>query len=210
MQLDRTEVCIIMICVCITRRSAILCAGLVATIVWTAPSHAEDQAADVAPTSGITVTRTNDANGTIVVERWVNRPPEESPPAATGAAGTLLAAGVLTFGLAYVPAVATAGESALAIDRQLYVPIAGPWIDLAGRPNCGARSLSCSAEAGNQALLIVDGFFQGLGLIQVLAGLGQLAHDAPATAQVDERPAVHVRPAQLAAGGYGLAAIGKF
>ncbi len=29
-------------------------------------------------------------------------------------------------------------------------------------------------------------------------------------AKVDDRPTVHVRPAQLGAGGYGLAALGKF
>jgi hypothetical protein len=191
-------------------RPACASIGLVAILAWPAPSFAEDDVPVTAP-HGITVTRTLEPNGAVVVERWPDRAPAESPPASLGSGATLLLSGVVTFGLSYVPAVMTASESTFAIDKQLYVPVVGPWLDLANRPNCGAGSLSCNAEVGNQALLIVDGFFQGLAVVQVLAGLGAVARDsATAVAKVDDRPTVHVRPTQLGAGGYGLAAIGKF
>jgi hypothetical protein len=191
-------------------RPACASIGLVAILAWPAASFAEDDVPVTAP-HGITVTRTLEPNGAVVVERWPDRAPAESPPASLGSGATLLLSGVVTFGLSYVPAVMTASESTFAIDKQLYVPVVGPWLDLANRPNCGAGSLSCNAEVGNQALLIVDGFFQGLAVVQVLAGLGAVARDsATAVAKVDDRPTVHVRPTQLGAGGYGLAAIGKF
>jgi hypothetical protein len=125
-------------------------------------------------------------------------------------ADALITAGVITFGLAYVPAVATASMSTLPVDKHLIVPVAGPWIDLASRPNCSPGGLSCNAEIGNQALLIVDGFFQGLALIQILAGVGQASREVTVpVAKLENKPTVHVQPAQVA-GGYGLAAFGKF
>jgi hypothetical protein len=191
-------------------RPACACIGLVAILAWPAASFAEDDVPVTAP-HGITVTRTLEPNGAVVVERWSDRAPAESAPPSLGGGATLLLSGVVTFGLSYVPAVMTASESTFAIDKQLYVPVVGPWLDLANRPNCGAGSLSCSAEVGNQALLIVDGFFQGLAVVQVLAGLGAVARDsATAVAKSDDTPTVHVRPTQLGASGYGLAAIGKF
>jgi hypothetical protein len=196
--------------VSVTHRPACLCLGLLSVLAWPASSFAEDGAPASSP-NGVTVTRTLEPNGAVVVERWPDRLPAESPPPAIGTGGTLLLAGVVTFGLSYVPAVMTASESTFALDKQLYVPVVGPWLDLANRPNCGVGSLPCNSEIANQALLIVDGFFQGLAVIQVLAGLGAVAHDtATAVAKVDDTPTVHVRPAQVGAGGYGLAAIGKF
>ncbi len=196
--------------VCGIHRPACACIGLLTILAWPAVSLAEDGAPATAP-QGITVTRTLEPNGAIVVEQWPDKAPPESPPPAIGAGGTLLLSGVVTFGLSYVPAVMTASESTLKIDKQLYVPVVGPWLDLANRPNCGAGSLSCNAETGSQALLVVDGIFQALAVIQVLAGLGAIARDtATAVAKSDDQPSLLVRPAQLAAGGYGLAAIGQF
>jgi hypothetical protein len=207
LHLDRAEVSTM---VCRIHRSACACIGLVTILAWPAASRAEDGAPATA-SQGVTITRTLEPNGAVVVERWPDRAPAESPSPAIGTGGTLLLSGVVTFGLSYVPAVMTASESTFAIDKQLYIPIAGPWLDLASRPNCGVGSLSCNAETGNQALLVVDGVVQGLAVIQVLAGLGAVAHDtATAVAKSDDKPTVHVRPTRLAAGGYGLAAIGKF
>jgi hypothetical protein len=170
---------------CIRRRTATVCAGLVAALAWSTSSLADDSAGGV--------------------ER------AESPTAAQSGGAALLATGVITLGLAYIPASTIATTSTLAIDKQLLVPIAGPWIDLANRPNCGPRGLSCDAEIGNQALLIVDGFFQGLALIQILAGAAQVSRDASVpVAKIEEKPSVRVQPAQLGAGGYGLAALGRF
>ena len=168
---------------CNGRRAATVCAGLVVALAWSTSSFADDSAP----------------------------PGAESTHTATSGGGALIAAGVITFGLAYVPAVSTATTSQLPIDRQLLVPVAGPWIDLASRPNCGPTGISCNAEIANQALLIVDGFFQGLGLIQILAGVGQVSRDmSTPVAKIDLKPSVRLRPAQIGSGGYGLAALGKF
>ncbi len=170
---------------CIRRRAAAVCAGLVATLAWSTSSFADDSR-----------------------ERDI---PAESSHTVQSGGDALVAAGVITFGLAYVPAVSVATTSSLPIDKHLLVPIAGPWIDLANRPYCGPGGLSCNAEIGNQALLIVDGFFQGLSLIQLLAGVAQVSHDASTpVAKVDDKPSVRVQPAQIAGGGYGLAALGRF
>jgi hypothetical protein len=166
---------------CIRRRAATVCAGLVAALAWSTSSLADDSAPAGA---------------------------ESAHPASGG--GALVAVGFITFGLSYVPAVSTATTSQLPIDKHLLVPVAGPWIDLASRPNCGPTGISCNAEIGNQALLIVDGFFQGLALIQILAGVGQVSHDMSTEAKVDLKPSVRLKPAQIGAGGYGLAALGKF
>ncbi len=168
---------------CISRRAATICAGLVAALAWSTSSLADD----------------SDLAGA------------ESSPTASSGGGALIAIGFVTFGLAYAPAVSTATTSQVPIDKHLLVPVAGPWIDLANRPNCGPTGISCNAEIGNQALLIVDGFFQGLALIQILAGIGQVSHDmSTPVAKVDLKPSVRLRPAQIGAGAYGLAALGKF
>src|SRR5580698_9865082 len=123
--------------VCSIYRPACACIGLLTILAWPTVSLAEDGAPATAP-RGITVTRTLEPNGAIVVELWPDTAPAESPPPAIGTAGTLLLSGAVTFGFSYVPAVMTASESTFAIDKQLYVPVVGPWLDLANRPNCGA------------------------------------------------------------------------
>ncbi len=190
-------------------RTAIVCGGLAATLAWSSSSFAEDGAEPAVPAPGVTVT-SSEPNGA-VVESSPGRASAERPPAALASARTLLALGAVTFGLSYLPAMTSANASGLAVDRQLYVPVVGPWIDLAGRPSCGPGSGPCSAETLNQALLIADGFFQGLAVVQLLAGLSALAHDAATpVAKTDDGPGVRVSPVQVGRAGYGLAAIGEF
>ena len=194
------------------RRAVLAGIGLVATVAWPASSLAGDGATDAAPAPrAIGITRALEPNGAVALQQWPDKASGESPPAAGAAGPAVLFSGLVTFGLSYVPAVMTASESGVPVDKQLYVPVAGPWIDLGTRPTCGPATVSCSAEIGNQALLIADGFFQGLAVVQILAGLSMVAHEsATAMAKVDDRASVRVRPAALSGGGYGLAAIGKF
>jgi hypothetical protein len=198
-----------------TRRKVLAGIGLVATFAWSSSALAEDTAADAADAPRtIAITRTLEPNGAVVVQRWPDKASGESAPSAGAAGPAVLFAGLVTFALSYVPSVMTASESGVPVDRQLFVPVAGPWIDLGTRPTCGLRSVSCSAEVGNQALLIADGFFQGLAVVQILAGLTMVVRvareSASAVAKVEDQPSVRVRPAALSGGGYGLAAIGKF
>jgi hypothetical protein len=193
------------------RRSAIAGIGFAVALAWASSSFAEDNTDGQAePAPGITETRTFGASSA-VVERGSSDAPEEGSRRNSASSSKLLLSGFITFGLAYIPSVMTANTSGIAVDQQLYVPVAGPWIDLATRPNCGPGSMSCSTETANQALLIADGFFQGLAVIQVLAGLAALGHDAmTAEAAPDDKPAVRVSPAQVGREAYGLAAMGQF
>jgi hypothetical protein len=50
--------------------------------------------------------------------------------------GGLVAVGTTIFGLGYVPSVVVAAESNYKPDRWLYLPLAGPWINLTNRPTC--------------------------------------------------------------------------
>lgn len=192
------------------RRVATASVGFAVTLAWGWSSFAEDTGDPAEQAPGVTATRSFGASRA-VVERGSAEAPAEGPGPDSGTSSKLLLSGFVTFGLSYIPSVMSANTSGVAVDRQLYVPVAGPWIDLATRPNCGPGSMSCNAETVNQALLIADGFFQGLAVIQVLAGLAALGHDAmTAEAAANDKPAVRVSPAQVGREAYGLAAMGQF
>jgi hypothetical protein len=75
---------------------------------------------------------------------------------------TLLRSGGWTLGVSYLASVIAAAASARASDDLLYVPVAGPWLDLAqGEPGEHAH------ETLHDGLLIVDGVVQALGVVQV-------------------------------------------
>jgi hypothetical protein len=80
------------------------------------------------------------------VRRWPNRP--------------LLGTSALMFTGAYVPSVLFAKYNDDTTDN-LYIPVAGPWMELANEP----------ASSGNKALLAVSGVFQGLGALGMLTSL---------------------------------------
>ncbi|HTB72581.1 MAG TPA: hypothetical protein VK762_05040 [Polyangiaceae bacterium] len=193
------------------RRAAITGVGSAVVLAWASSSFAEDTGRPEAEAPGITATRTFGASGAVVAAQGSGDAPAEKQNSEVASPSNLFVAGVVTFTLSYLPALMSAGNSSLAVDRQLYVPVAGPWLDLAMRPNCGPGSMSCNAETVNQGLLIADGFFQGLAVVQLIASLGALAHDSTgADAAAEDKSGVHVRPAQVGRGAYGLAAIGKF
>ena len=162
---------------------------------------------------------------------WAQQTNIVTPPAAKPVAGAekaemytgpnraLISTGLVTFGLSYVPAVIVAGTSPQAADNHLYIPVAGPWMDLADRPACGApaptegdmnvpSSIPCDAETTNKVLLGVDGVFQGIGALTTLVGL--LSPEREEEPVTTGKPTVHVTPARMGVGGYGIAAFGNF
>lgn len=78
----------------------------------------------------------------------------------------LLHKGVWVLSLAYVPALIVAIESHLDADEYLYVPVVGPWLDLAHR-DCP----HCAHEGRNVGGLVTDGVFQGLGALSIVTSL---------------------------------------
>jgi hypothetical protein len=141
------------------------------------------------------------------------QPVAEAPHGYTGPNRALLVTGLATFGLSYIPAVTVAATSSLDADHHLYVPIAGPWLDLANRPPCEARYTSCDTENVNKVLIGVDGVFQAIGVIAIFTSFLAPEHERTVVT-ASERPRtptkVYVTPAHLGPGGYGLAAVGSF
>jgi hypothetical protein len=70
----------------------------------------------------------------------------------------LLVTSSVVFTAAYVPGVLVAAFRDQYTTDNLYIPVAGPWLELARE----------SATKGNQALLSIGGVFQGLGALGML------------------------------------------
>lgn len=85
----------------------------------------------------------------------------------------LITSGVLLLGATYASSlVVAAATSDYEPDRKLYIPVAGPWMDLAERKgDCGRGDApSCDDEDLYQVLLVADGIGQGLGALQIIGG----------------------------------------
>jgi hypothetical protein len=139
----------------------------------------------------------------IVIEQTSYSPPNRA----------LIAGGIAGFVGAYVPSVIVAVSNGNSFDRNLYIPVVGPWLDLANRPGCGGGQTSCARESGFAALLIVDGVVQVLGPVATALGfVVPERHRVIVTAKADEveKPSLHVAPASLGHGAYGVSAFGKF
>jgi hypothetical protein len=119
---------------------------------------------------------------------------------------SLLHSGIVTLGLAYVPAFIVAVESPLEVDNSLYIPVAGPWIDFGSR-NCP----TCSNETFNKVMLVTDGIFQGIGALNIL-GAFVFPETRVVTAQKlrPELARLQLAPARLGSGTYGFIASGAF
>ncbi len=124
----------------------------------------------------------------------------------------VLAGGILAFVGSYGAAVAVAAANHNSYDNNLYIPLAGPWLDLQNRPGCsGPGEANCtSKEDGAKALLVLSGVFQGLGALTIALGaIVPEKHHTTVQARAD-KPTVRVLPAQVSRDGYGLAALGTF
>jgi hypothetical protein len=118
----------------------------------------------------------------------------------------LFSSGLITTGLSYTPALVVAVNSDRSSDKYLYAPFVGPWLDLATRDDDSKL---------NNTLLVVDGVFQTIGALQLLASLMFINtgnHGAAATADASDTgiDLASVAPARLSQDGYGLLAVGRF
>jgi hypothetical protein len=127
----------------------------------------------------------------------------------TGPTLWMIETGLANFAFAYIPVVVVGATSGLAADRNLLVPLAGPWIDLTQRPACSPAS-TCSTESSAKALLVFDGVFQAIGAFTVVGGF-LITHETPAVrGTASSRPALRVSPAQIGTSGYGVVALASF
>jgi hypothetical protein len=124
----------------------------------------------------------------------------------------LVVSGLVTFGVSYGAAVAVAATSDHQGDKRLYVPVVGPWLDLADRGSCTIGSSACDGETTSKVLIVVDGIFQGAGLLAVVGGVlapgGSSSSHSTSTSV--SRTGVHFAPVSFGAGAPGLAAFGQF
>lgn len=123
---------------------------------------------------------------------------------------TLLSTGVGIFVVSYGASAVAGAISDRESDKNLFIPVVGPWIDLGDR-NCSTAEPCGNREDINKAMLITSGVVQGAG---VLMALGSLI--IPETTSVKEtrttaknKPTVAVAPVSFGAGA-GLGAIGRF
>lgn len=129
----------------------------------------------------------------------------------TGPNRALLRSGIVVLGLSYVPALVVASTNPRSDDDYLYIPVAGPWLDLGHREPCQ----SCGNESANKALLVIDGIFQGIGALEVVGSflfvetrVGASATRNPKRETARQIP-MSITPAYMN-GGYGIMAAGNF
>lgn len=166
------------------RSSFSLIAALLGTILLAIPAQAlaQNQTVIIPPDDDDTgeVTRTNTA------------------PILTGA---------VTFGLSYGAAVMVAATTDSDANDRLYVPLLGPWLAMADRPDCPVEDESCDSETTKKILLGVDGVFQAAGAISLVYGLLTPRRYTRTTVAGRE---VEFVPVSMQGGGKGFGLTGTF
>ncbi len=182
-----------------------------AALMWTSNSFAETTVVPPDPTAasvetGVAPTTTSDPTlRPILGERTTYKAPNRP----------LLIGGTILFLGSYAPAVIVAAAANTSFDNHLYIPLIGPWLDIANRPTCGSGLLepSCSSQGGRKALLAVDGVLQAAGAVSIVLGLvltGRQTEIVTAKAEPAKKPHVNILPSQMGRDGYGVAAFGDF
>lgn len=121
----------------------------------------------------------------------------------------LLSSGIFAVGVPYAASVIVATQSDHQGDKSLYLPVVGPWLDLADRGGCnGVGQPSCDKETGYKVLLVIDGVIQGIGALDLVGAF--LFPETRTVTTVSERPRLFVAPAYLGRSGYGVAALARF
>jgi hypothetical protein len=175
--------------------------------------------AEPAVTIGLTPTDTIEMRGTVNAGDAV---PGGGTVETTGSAVAVVG-GAVVLGLSYLPSAYVAAGSSLSADQALYVPVFGPWIDLANRPSCSqpvypagvtVPADACAPESAYRAALVTAGALQAAGAILLLAGLPYSVQvvggpESKAANPKANEPATQPRAAIVPTFG-GLAIEGKF
>jgi hypothetical protein len=120
----------------------------------------------------------------------------------------LLWSGIVAGGGPYLASVIVAGESSNTSDHALFIPVAGPWVDLSQRGGCPVSQSSCNTETLNKVLLVGDGVLQAVGTIAILAAFLSPERDS-LRHRVATTPTLHITPTAGPTGS-GLAVLGTF
>ena len=130
----------------------------------------------------------------------------------SGPSTGLLASGAITLGLTYGAGAIVAATSDRDADHRMFVPIAGPWMALFDRGDCGGTTgRSCDTETTYKVLIVADGVGQALGaFLMVDAFLSPATTTVSRTTTAKDKPTLRVKPGTMGAGGYGMLAVGSF
>ena len=162
-------------------------------------------------------TQTTAASPPVVVANGGTTVPAERPREEYGGPNpALLWSGAVMLGVSYGTAAIVGASSTLDADRNLLVPVLGPWIDLADRPHCGSLGeRACGDETAAKVGIGIDGIFQGLGALQIAGAFIWPAHHVTTTTTTTARaekvkPTFRVTPQRFGYGAYGVGAVGTF
>jgi hypothetical protein len=165
---------------------------ILVTAAWTGVAHADDTTTTAQP-------QPVPSNSETVTEK-------------SGPSTGMLFSGALTLGLTYGAGVIVASTSDRDADHRMFVPIAGPWMALFDRGDCGGTTgRSCDTETTYKVLIVADGVGQALGaLMMVDAFFNPATKTVSHTSTTKDKPTVHLTPTAMGAGGYGMLAVGSF
>ena len=198
------------------------------SLVWSATAFADDPPNPQGPQAPVTVTQDSAATSTTTTTTTTAAPVvsttsttsaetsdmrQPMPPADVPAPETrawvnkpLLVTGSALLVATWVPMAAVAYASSRPEDQNyLYVPVVGPWLDLAHRDTDVRPS---NNEGLNKAFLIADGIGQGLGALAVVTSLF-LPDTKEAHWYTIGSDKMRVAPTHVGTG-YGLGAVGRF
>jgi len=130
----------------------------------------------------------------------------------------LVVAGPIVFGVPYFLSLSVAASSRYTPDRWLYLPIAGPFLDLAGRKEeCSPNGISnnvatyygCNDDSTARFFLMFDGLMQVSGMTMLIFGLAMpqnvlVRDDAPFVGSKTKSFAWSVAPRTFGRSGYGV------
>ncbi|MBX3185432.1 MAG: hypothetical protein KF819_00390 [Labilithrix sp.] len=118
----------------------------------------------------------------------------------------LLSTGVGLFVISYGASVIGAAVSDRDADKNLFVPVVGPWMNLAQR-DCDVNPCGNNEDL-NKAMIVTSGIVQGAGLILGLSSL--FVPETTVTRRTaSAEPEVRITPLSFGAGA-GLGAVGRF
>jgi hypothetical protein len=122
----------------------------------------------------------------------------------------LFMSGLVAGGVPYIASIVVAATSGHPGDRDLWIPVVGPYIDVGDRGGCPASG-GCGTETLDKGILIVDGIIQSVGALEILGAFIFPESVRVTTVSSSSGAGVTFVPARVGdRGAYGLAAIGRF
>lgn len=121
----------------------------------------------------------------------------------------LLGLGSVLFVGSYGASVIVGAASGNDADKKLFIPVAGPWLDMGDR-TCGFGQCNAT-EDFNNALLVASGVAQAAGIGLAVASLFVPDSSSSRTvAKAPPKPELHVLPTSFGRAGAGVGAVGTF